>query len=127
MYFLIGGGEVGNLETFRIDAAIVEYSNKRNPNVLYVPMASHDSEGYIQVVKSIYEGILESKYDYLSLSEHPDREKIESKIEKADIIYVGGGDTKYLIDKWKEYGLYEIRACKYFCITSSIHSGTPLP
>ena len=32
-------------------------------------------------------------------------EKIAGKIEMADCIYIGGGDTVYMLDKWKETGL----------------------
>ena len=108
MYFLIGGGEIGELETFELDKALVEYSKKKNPNFLFIPTASHDSEGYIKAVKSIYEDRLNCIYDYLSLSENPSKKQIENKVEKADIIYVGGGDTKYLMDKWREYDLINI-------------------
>ena len=108
MYFLIGGGEIRNLETFKVDAAIVEQSEKKNPNFLFIPTASHDSEGYVKVVKSIYKDKLKCEYDFLSLSEKPDKTQIQNKIDKADIISVGGGDTKYLMDKWKEYNLDEI-------------------
>ena len=108
MYFLIGGGEIRNLETLQLDSALVEYSEKKTPNFLFIPTASHDSAGYIQAVKSIYKDKLKCEYDFLSLSEKPDKTQIQNKIENADIIYVGGGDTKYLMDKWKEYNLDKI-------------------
>ena len=31
--------------------------------------------------------------------------KIKGKIENADAIYIGGGDTMYMIAKWKELGV----------------------
>jgi dipeptidase E len=34
-----------------------------------------------------------------------DIEKMKSKFEKADMIYVGGGDTVFMIDSWKQSGL----------------------
>jgi peptidase E len=35
-------------------------------------------------------------------------EKIAGKIENADCIYVGGGDTVYMLEKWQEVGLTEL-------------------
>jgi peptidase E len=32
-------------------------------------------------------------------------EKIQGKIEAADCIYIGGGDTVYMLEKWKETGV----------------------
>jgi dipeptidase E len=32
-------------------------------------------------------------------------EKIQGKIEQADMIYIGGGDTVYMLEKWKETGV----------------------
>ena len=34
-----------------------------------------------------------------------DIEKWKGKIEKADVIYVGGGDTVFMIEQWKKVGL----------------------
>ena len=34
-----------------------------------------------------------------------DDEKLDGKFEKADLIYVGGGDTVFLLNHWKETGL----------------------
>jgi len=110
MYFLIGGGEIGNLETFELDEALVKLCTKENQKFLFIPTASHDSEGYIQAVKTIYRDKLHCEFDHLSLSEGPHQSEIENKIENADIIYVGGGDTKFLIDKWREYKLDKILA-----------------
>ena len=42
-----------------------------------------------------------------------DVEKIKGKIEKADAIYVGGGDTMYMIQKWQELGIDKMLKTAY--------------
>ena len=34
-----------------------------------------------------------------------DMERISQKIDMADCIYIGGGDTVYMLEKWKETGI----------------------
>ena len=40
-------------------------------------------------------------------SENYTDEQINSLLNQADIIYVGGGDTAFMMDIWKKYGLPE--------------------
>jgi peptidase E len=42
-----------------------------------------------------------------------DLEKIKGKFEKADFIYVGGGDTLYMLKRWQEFGLLDLIADAY--------------
>ena len=37
-----------------------------------------------------------------------DEDNIRAKFEKADCIYVGGGDTKFMLDLWKEKGIVKL-------------------
>ncbi len=105
MYVLIGGGELGDGGTMPIDAAIVKTANKTGAAFLFIPTASRDAEDYIRQAAAVYGDALGCRCDCLRLSVETDSRLIEEKIEKADIIYVGGGDTKYLIRTWKECGL----------------------
>ena len=36
---------------------------------------------------------------------HIDMEKIEEQIFNTDIIYVGGGNTRFMLEKWRELGV----------------------
>ena len=37
-----------------------------------------------------------------------DIERMRAKFEKADLIYVGGGDTVFMLDSWRETGLLSL-------------------
>lgn len=105
MIIAIGGGEVSQNKTYEIDKFIVESSKKENPNFLFIPTASKDAEPYIKTIKELYES-LGCKTDTLHLSNvEVNREDVNQKIEKADIIYVGGGNTAYMMEVWKQYSI----------------------
>lgn len=97
----IGGGEISNRETEGIDRFLVAMANKETPRLLFLPTASGDAEGYIDVVKRYFEQ-LGCSVDHLSLNkEKYEPKEIRRKILTADIIYVGGGDTVSMMSRWK--------------------------
>lgn len=105
MIIAIGGGEVSQNQTYEIDKFIVESSRKEKPNFLFIPTASKDAEPYIKTINVLYQS-LGCKTDTLYLSEvEVKREEVNQKIESADIIYVGGGNTAYMMEVWKEYAV----------------------
>ena len=106
----IGGGELRTKETLKIDAFIAETVKKRvgdrRANALFIGTASHDSMPYYNSFHKTYTGELGLKTDcVLSVYGEMDDEKIKSKFEKADMIYVGGGDTVFMLNLWKEKGI----------------------
>ena len=105
MIIAIGGGEVALNETYEIDKFIVESSKKENPNFLFIPTASKDAPAYVKIIDKLYAG-LGCKTDTLYLSNvEVDKDEVNQKIENADIIYVGGGNTQYMKKVWEEYGV----------------------
>jgi len=105
----IGGGEIRQRETLKIDTFIRDLSGKAVPNVVFIPTASYDAEGYCQIVSEVYGKDLGCSVDHLKLlATQPTRSEIEDKVLGADIIYVGGGDTKTMLDVWKLNSLSDI-------------------
>ena len=105
MIIAIGGGEVTQNQTYEIDKFIVESSTNENPDFLFMATASKDAEPYIKTIKELYES-LGCKTDTLHLSNvEENREYVNQKIGKADIIYVGGGNTAYMMEVWKQYSI----------------------
>lgn len=112
----IGGGEVPRMkdgvrlpyETREIDEEIVRLSNKKNPNLLFIGTASSHSEEYFSVIKKIFEdlGCTVSNLDLLG--KDIDIETVKEDIFGTDIIYVGGGNTKFMLEKWRELGVDKI-------------------
>ena len=126
MIVAIGGGEVGLNETYEIDKFIVEAAKKEKPNFLFIPTASKDAPAYVKIIDKLY-GELGCKIDTLYLSNvEVKKEEVNQKIENADIIYVGGGNTQYMMKVWEEYGVDKalIRAYKSGKVLSGLSAGS---
>jgi len=99
----IGGGDLQS--NFPINKYIVEMDKKDSHNLLFVGTASRDAEGYIDSIKMAFEQLHRCvKALCLSTKEYTQKE-IDELLEWADIIYVGGGNTFYMMEVWRKYGL----------------------
>lgn len=106
----IGGGELKERTTLLIDEYIVklakERAGERRANALFIPTASHDFMPYYNTFHKVYTGIFDVKTDVaLTVFKDVDLERLKEKFMKADVIYVGGGDTVFMIESWKKSGL----------------------
>lgn len=106
----IGGGELRERTTLKIDEYIAtlakERAGERRANALFIPTASHDFMPYYNTFHKVYTGVFDIKTDVaLTVFKEPDLEKLKQKFEKADMIYVGGGDTVFMLEEWKKSGL----------------------
>ena len=106
----IGGGELRERTTLKIDEYIAglakQHAGENRPNALFIPTASHDYMPYYNTFHKVYTGVFNIKTDVaLTVYKEPDMEKMRAKFEKADVIYVGGGDTVFMIEHWKKSGL----------------------
>ncbi len=67
------------------------------------------------------------KTDTLYLSNAKvNKEEVNQKIENADIIYVGGGNTAYMMQVWRKYSVDKalIKAYKSGKILSGLSAGS---
>lgn len=106
----IGGGEIPRYknrellpyETKEIDEEIVRLSNKKNPKLLFIGIASSHPEEYFEGIKKVYTdlGCIATNFNI-----NQTYEELEKEILATDIIYIGGGNTKYLNEKLKETGI----------------------
>lgn len=108
----IGGGEIRTRETILIDDYIAGEAKKLAGNTracgLFIPTASHDCMPYYNSFHKIYTGIFDIKTDVaLTTRQNFDSEKMRKKFACANFIYVGGGDTVFMIEHWKKTGLLE--------------------
>ena len=109
----IGGGEIRSKETLEIDRYIAnlarERAGEKRPYGLFIGTASHDSMPYFNSFRKTYTSVFDIKADVaLTVYGEMDLEKIKGKFEKADFIYVGGGDTLYMLKRWQEFGLLDL-------------------
>lgn len=96
----IGGGSVGLGETEAIDRELIALAKTDRPHALFIPTASGDAEDYSHEFEAAYER-LGCTVEVLRLYSGDDPRMIES----ADLVYVGGGNTKAMIAMWREKGV----------------------
>lgn len=130
---LIGGGEIkgwnfqtkdANQELYQtknIDRTIVNLSKKENPNVLFIGTASRENEYYFNAIKNIFSN-LGCKVNSLKMSDTNKKEKILD----SDIIYIGGGNTRFMLSEWEKENLKEIlmEAYNKGIVVSGFSAGT---
>ena len=109
----IGGGELKTKETLKIDGYIAElaktHAGEKRAYGLFIPTASHDSMPYFNSFRKTYTSVYDIKADVaLTVYGEMDMERIAEKFQKADFIYVGGGDTVFMLEHWKKSGMLEL-------------------
>lgn len=105
----IGGGDIESKGTLPVDREIVESCGKEEIKALFIPTASEDSEEYIQKFEETYGRELGCETDKLLLvDEELEKSEIRAKIESANVIYVGGGNTRKMMNIWREKDVDEI-------------------
>ncbi|MBR1866970.1 MAG: Type 1 glutamine amidotransferase-like domain-containing protein [Clostridia bacterium] len=109
----VGGGEIKEKQTLKIDEYICDLAKKRAGQnravALFLGTASHDHMPYYNSFHKTYTGVFGLKTDCaLIVDREIDYEKIRGKFNSADLIYVGGGDTLFMIDQWKKSGIFDM-------------------
>lgn len=109
-FIAIGGGEIKNKTTLKIDEYVANLAKKHAGDVrataLFLGTASHDSMPYFNSFRKTYTSVFDIKAEVaLIVYGEMNLEHIKEKFNKADCIYIGGGDTVFMLDKWKETGI----------------------
>ncbi|MDR1026587.1 MAG: peptidase E [Lactobacillus sp.] len=114
----IGGGAIkfkrkrydfATAQTTPIDKEIIKLSGQKNPTLCFIPTASMDSKSYTKIIKYHFGKSLGCKVKVLNLVTNPPSfDKIEKIIMGADIIYVGGGNTRMMIEFWHKLGVDKV-------------------
>lgn len=101
-FMTIGGESLNKDVVSRIDQRIIEMSGKKNPAILFIPTASRDHAGYVTKFTDYFQ-FLGAHVEVLYLySEQRTLHHIQEKIDRADIIYVGGGNTLRMMNLWRK-------------------------
>lgn len=126
----IGGGSIAkpakHPETTSIDEEIIRISGKKKPRVLFIPTASIDAPEYIVAFRRQYEERLGCVVETLELyRDRPSKKEIADRIRRADIIYVGGGNTMRMMKLWRKLGVDRmlIAAAKKGTVCSGLSAG----
>ena len=108
----IGGGGFGrNPKHNKIEKYILSQINLSNPNILFIPTASAENDNYIVNFYDCFSK-LHCQPNHLSLFKRTPR--LEGLVNRADIIYVGGGNTKSMLGVWREWKLDILLKKAYF-------------
>ena len=98
----IAGGSLSSTEA--LSRYAIGMTGKEVPNVLFVPTAHRDDAIYISDFKRTFEGY-GTKVKVLELvKKQPSEREVNSLLEWADLIYVGGGNTIYMMNIWRQSG-----------------------
>ena len=105
----IGGGENGRgehpYETGPFDREIVRLTGKDDPNFLFIGLANSFADSYYATMCDIFHGRLGCTHtDHLTEADLRDPDTLRRKMEWADFIYVGGGNTLRLMTLLRRYG-----------------------
>jgi dipeptidase E len=122
----IGGGSLKKKQTLPIDRAIVKLTGRKSPRALFIPTASEDEKEYCEAFDRIYGNSLGCRTDHLLLYRRSeDRAAAARKIEAADLIYVGGGNTLRMMKIWRRFGIDRllINAARYGTVLAGLSAG----
>ncbi len=96
------GGSKDATPLDKINRYIVYLAQSENPRFLFIPTASNDNPSYIQKIHDQFQQF-NVVFESLNLcTQQYSREQIRTMINNADIIYVGGGNTKMMMELWKK-------------------------
>ena len=99
----IGGGGFGRNPNHRkIEKYILDLTGKEKPNVVFFPTASAENQAYII---QFYKCFTKMSCEPSHVTFFQRTPRLDSIINKADVIYVGGGNTKSMLAVWQEWKL----------------------
>lgn len=106
-----GGGFYRKNPHYEFEKYVIEQSGKQNPKICFLPQASSEQPSYI----------LAFQEHCLSLDAQPTWVSLfgrvepgwEQKILDADIVFVGGGNTKSMLALWKAWGVDQVLRAAY--------------
>ena len=119
----IGGGGFGrNPKHTKIEKYILEQCDVKNPNICFIPTASAEDKAY---TVNFYAAFSKFECTPTHINFFQRTPNLRSIINKQDIIYVGGGNTKSMIAVWKEWKLDKLllKAYKRGAILCGVSAG----
>lgn len=104
-----GGGEIGrpgfDIETMTIDLEAIRLVNKKKPTILFIPTASGDQIAYCETVEDYFGKKLDCTVEHLLLiKERYSEKELQEKCARADMMYVGGGNSLRMMKRWRFTG-----------------------
>lgn len=122
----IGGGELGRGETLALDRRIVEAVGRDRPRALFLPTASGDEPSYGDAFRAVYGDRLGCECEVLELVRAPPSPAaLAARVADAELVYVGGGNTRAMLKAWRAHGLDQllVRAWQRGTVMAGLSAG----
>ena len=119
----IGGGGFGrNPKHNKIEKYILSQVDKEKPNIVFIPTASAEDKAYIINFYSCFTR-LNCSPSHINFFQRTPR--LDSILNKADVIYVGGGNTQSMLAVWREWKLDKLllKAYRRGAVMSGVSAG----
>lgn len=100
-----GGGFMMEPDNLLLDTYLLGLVRKERPRVLFLPTASGDSPELIERFYDAY-STLPAEPAHLILHPEPNHDDIKATLLGANIIYVGGGNTLLMLERWRAHDLH---------------------
>lgn len=105
---LIGGGNYGNYESEPynldvIDKKILELAEKSHPRLLFIGFNIRANRIFGALKKQMLKNQVQC--EYLNYTEFENKKSVDCKFKRADIVYLGGGNTIDYMQKIRKFGL----------------------
>ncbi len=94
-----------------LDNYVLNATGKENPKICFFANAGGDAQDYIDKFYNVYNK-LKCIPTHISLKTKPEID-LEKTILEQDVLFVGGGSTRSLMQQWKTYGLDKIMRKAY--------------
>jgi len=120
------GSQAGTPDNLMLDLYILLQAQKLKPKVLFLPTAGGDNQEYIDKFYNSYRK-LPCQPMHLSLSkENIPFKRLEQIVLDQDVIFVGGGSPRFLMQVWRKCGMNKIikKAWKQGIILSGMSAGS---
>ena len=109
----LGGGEIRTKETLGIDEKIADlaklHAGGKRARGLFIGTASGDFMPYFNSFRKTYTSVFDIKADcLLTVYQTTEKERMKEKFSLCDFIYVGGGDTVFMMEKLKKDGVLDL-------------------
>lgn len=118
----ISGGGFSEEDKAYIDEYLLKIPWKREPlKIGFLATASHDAEGYIN---KFYDAFQTEQPSHLTIKDL-ESPNIQEVVNTLDLVYVGGGNTQYMLEIWKKtnFDMVLKRAYRNGVILAGISAG----
>lgn len=101
----ISGGGFSEKQHAAIDHYLIRLTQKDSAvKIAFIATASNDNEQYIEKFHTAFQ-----QHNTMHITQKDfHNSNIQNIINEQDILYVGGGNTKYMLDCWKATGFDEV-------------------